>query len=877
MGEVYRARDTRLGREVAVKVLSPHLAATPEIRARFEREARTVSQLSHPHICTLYDVGRHEGLDYLVMELVEGETLTRRLEKGPIAMGEALALGAQIADALYRAHRAGIVHRDLKPGNIMLTSGGTKLMDFGLARAAGLAPAAGALADSPTMSRPLTAEGTIVGTFPYMAPELLEGKEADARSDIWALGCVLYEMATGRRAFEGESQASLIAAIMDREPPSITALKPMSPPAFEHLVKRCLAKDPAERWQSAGDLSHELRWIAEVGSQAGVAAPVTARRRRRERLAWGLMLGILAAAAAAAVFFIPRLARRTDEPDLVRFTVTAPSGWTVISDASTAVISPDGRKMAFTVMDGKGTIRLCVRPLDSLSAQVLPGTDNATLPFWSPDCRFIAFFAEGRLKKISVSGGEPATICDAPSGRGGTWSKDGVIVFAPRAMGPLFRVRSDGGQAVEVASPDPGRGVTGLRFPCFLPDGKHFLYVGLPRKKGGLDVFIRSLGSDRPRRIMEAGEAPLYAVPGYLLFSLGDRLAAQRFDPAGLKPVGEPVMIGDAPHKSSFEGSPLFSVSANGILSHVAANLSDTRLVWLDRTGRETGSVALPPGFYTSPVLSPEGRWAVVTKPNSPTSYDVWLVDLPREVTTRLTSEGRVAGGGGIGSGAVWSPDGSRVAFQHARSEGIYDVYEVLTSGVGRPEPLVRSEEVFKAPLAWSPDGRYLVFGQNAEETGWDLWLLPLEGDRKPVPYLQTPFEEMSAAVSPDGRWLAYDSNETGAAEIYVRSFPEPGEKHRVSTSGGAWAKWSADGRELLIFAYGNNVFATSGSIFAVDVQTTPSFKAETPRLLFTPRQDILGITATRDLKRFLAAIPVEGAPPPGVTVTLNWPAALKR
>jgi Tol biopolymer transport system component len=878
MGEVYRALDTRLGREVALKVLAPHLAATPEVRARFEREARTVSQLNHPHICALYDVGRQEGLDYLVMELVEGETLARRLERGPLPDKELLILGAQIAEALDKAHRAGVVHRDLKPGNIMLTAGGAKLMDFWLARVVGFAPAAETLSESPTLSRPLTAEGTIVGTFQYMAPEQLEGKEADARTDIWALGCVLYETATGRRAFEGDSQASLIAAIMDREPPAIMSLKPMSPPALDHLVHRCLAKDPADRWQSARDVALEFRWIAEVGSQAGVPAPLAVRRRRRERLAWGLALGaIILAIAASVALFVARSARRPPEQALARFAVTAPGGATVLTDPSTTAISPDGRKLAFIAVDPDGTCRLWIRSLDSLSAEALPGTQGAFCPFWSPDSRLLGFFAGGKLWKVPAVGGPPVTICDAPSGRGGSWNKEGVIVFAPEALGPLVRVPADGGEAVEVARPDPARHETGLRFPCFLPDGRHFLYVSLPRKQNSFDVYVGSLDSNERRRMMAARGAPVYAGSGHLLFALGDRIVAQRFDLSGLRTVGEILPLGDAPHLSEFDGAPLVSASANGILAHVATRAPNTKLVWLDRAGQPLGTITLPPGSYEYPSLSPDDRRAVMTKPNSPTTYDLWSVDLERPVPvpTRITIDGAAAGGAGVGTAAVWSPDGSRIAYQYNRS-GIYDVYQVLASGAGRPEPLVQSDVVFKAPSSFSPDGRYLVFGQNVEKTGWDLWLLPLRGDGKPVPYLCTPFIESVGTVSPDGRWLAYDSDETGTPEIYVGSFPNPGEKVRISIAGGEGAQWSSDGRELLIWTAGF-FYSMIGPIYVVDVQTAPTFKAGTPRLLFTPRPGIMGIAATSDLKRFLAAVPVEGEAPPSITVVTNWQAALKR
>jgi serine/threonine protein kinase/Tol biopolymer transport system component len=913
MGEVYKARDTRLDRTVAIKILPPELAGDPDRRARFEREARAISQLTHPHICALYDIGETVpsalrptpaaespapglqslapgpySVSYLVMEYLEGETLAARLGKGPLPLTEVLRLGGEIASALDTAHRHGIVHRDLKPANVMLAKGGAarsgaplaKLTDFGLARPMALASSALGQTESPTdlptVRRPLTAEGTIVGTLQYMAPEQLEGKEADARTDLWALGCVLYEMATGKQAFAGTSQASLIAAILKEAPRPLAELQPLTPPALERVVSQCLEKNPDERWQSAHDIASELEWIsgADAGSLPS-AASAKLVTRRRERLAWVLAsaMALVALAAGAVALVAPRWTPRQPEAALMRFSVTAPAGGALLPDATSAAISPDGERLVFTVVEQTGVPRLWIRPLDTLAAQPLPGTENALFPFWSPDSRHVAFFAEGQLWRIPVGGGSREAICEAPTGRGGTWSKDGVIVFAPAVMGPLKRVSSDGGQAVDVERPDTARGETGLRFPSFLPDGKHFLYVSLPKKQEEeVDVYVGSLDSSESKRIMSAGSAPIYAEPGFLLFDRRNRLVAQRFDMATLMPAGDVVALGDISPLTNSDGASLLSASANGVLARVSTMLPETQLVWFDRAGRTLDTVPLPPASYASPSLSPDGRRAIVTKANSPTSYDLWLVDLERAVPRRLTSDGLVAS---VDATGVWSPDGRRAAYMYNRS-GVYDVYQVPTAGEGRPEPLVQSNMIFKTPAAWSPDGKYLVFSQN-EATEWDLWLQPLKGDRKPVRYLRSPFNEYNAAISPDGRWLAFDSDETGTSEIYVSSFPEPGEKYRVSTSGGTHAQWSGSGKELIIWSTADVQAFSRGSVFSVDVQTTPTFKAGQPRVLFTPRGDIMGLTATSDLKRFLAAVPVEGASPASITVILNWQAALKK
>jgi Tol biopolymer transport system component len=882
MGEVYRARDTRLGRDVAIKVLAPRLAATPEVRARFEREARTISQFNHPHICALYDIGGAGDTQYLVMELLEGETLAHRLDREPLPISEVLTLGAQIADALDRAHRAGVVHRDLKPGNVMLTSSGAKLMDFGLARAGagggGPVESAATRAQSPTVSRPLTAEGTIVGTFQYMAPEQLEGKEADARSDIWALGCVLYEMATGRRAFAGTSQASLISAIMKDEPRAIVELRPMTPPALDHAVRRCLAKDPAERWQSARDVMHELEWAGTGGpagqtGPAGLPAAATAPPRHR-RAVWIPVAAVAAVALVVLGALIgPRSEHRPARSALVRFSVTPTGNGAIVPDATACAISPDGQRLVYTMTDSTGTPRLWIRPLSGLTSRPLPGTEQPLLPFWSPDSRFIAFFAGGKLKKVSVDGGAPQTICGAPNGRGGTWNRDGVILFAPTISGPLCRVSADGGEATVVARPDSARGETGLRFPYFLPDGRHFLYTSLPRKSGNLEIYVGALDSSPPRRLMSASWSPVYADPGYLLFVSGDRLVAQPFDAGTLRLSGTPVQLDDVAPPTQLEGASVLTASDNGILAYAGTVPTNTQLAWIDRSGRSVGSVPLPAGSYVTPCLSPDGRYATLCKYNSSLDSDLWLADLRTSLTTRLTFSGQ-ASTGGTGAGVAWSPDGNRIAFMYG-IEGRYDVFEARVGERGEPEPLVQGGSAFKAPVAWSPDGRYLVYA-SAEITGWDLWLLPTEGDREPVPLLCSPFDEKAAAISPDGKWLAYSSNETGKDEIYVTSFPVPGKKHRVSSSGGSATQWSSNGKELIFWSVGT-VVPTIGPVCAIDVETDPTFRAGVPHTLFTPAGNTLGLSATADLQRFLAAVPAGGAAPYGITVVMNWAAGLKK
>ena len=543
MGEVYSAKDTRLDRTVAIKLLPPHLAGDEQLRARFEREAKAVSSLNHPHICTLHDVGHEtigkDELHYLVLEMIEGESLADRLAKGPLPLEEVLRYGAQIASALDAAHKQGIIHRDLKPGNVMITKAGAKLLDFGLAGTDVAAGVGEVLSTLRTVDKPLTEHGTILGTFQYMAPEQLEGQAADARTDIFALGALLYEMATGRRAFLGQTRTSLIAAIVSSQPPPISSVQEMSPPALDHVIRKCLEKDPEDRWQSARDVMAELRWIAEGGSRIGLPAVVIGRRRVRERTAWAAF----ALASLAALGFGIAWARRAPKPPaLVRFTVAMPEG---VSAVGPPALSPDGRKLAFDAGEPNGRRQIWVRSLDQLEARALPGTEGALRPIWSPDSRFVAFMAGGKLRKVDVAGGPPQTICDAPTGADGSWSPEGVILFDGRGSDPIWRVPAAGGVAKPEVEVGPDKRVTGAGWPHFLPDGRHFLYLTSLQSTEDQALMVKSLGANDSRELLKTSSLVHYAPPGYLLYVREQTLVAQAFDAGSLQIEGEPVPLGE--------------------------------------------------------------------------------------------------------------------------------------------------------------------------------------------------------------------------------------------------------------------------------------------------------------------------------------------
>jgi Tol biopolymer transport system component/predicted Ser/Thr protein kinase len=880
MGEVYKARDTRLDRTVAIKVLPDHFADRGALRERFEREAKTIASLNHPHICTLYDVGREGSTDYLVMEYIEGETLAQRLAKGALPLDQTLRYAIEIADALDKAHRKGITHRDLKPGNIMLTKSGTKLLDFGLAKLAqdNNAPVAPE-SQLPTMKDAVTAQGTILGTLQYMAPEQVEGKtdQIDARTDIFAFGVVVYEMATGKKAFEGKSQASLMAKILETDPAPMSKLAPMTPPALDRVVKKCLAKEPEKRWQAASDVCDELKWIAEGGSQAGVPVPVSATRKNPlsdARLAWIVAAVIFLAALALASFTYFR--RAPQQAHAVRFTLFPPEKWSLAGTAAVTTgasapvaISPDGQQTAFVAINAEGKTLLWVRSLDALTAQSLAGTEGASAPFWSPDSGTLGFFAGGKLKKIDVSGGPPITLCDATDNRGGTWNRDGLILFAPSNTSVLQKVSASGG------APAPatvlGQGEVGHIRPSFLPDGRHFLYSAIaPRAGLGGPIYLGSLDSSERKVLFNADSANAVYSQGYVLFLRDTTLVAHPFDPRRLVLTGDALPIAERIRTStSKQPYGYFSASENGALAYqTGAEAANSQLLWFDRTGKQIGALG-DPAVYNGLELSPDGKRASVSiADDAGRGADIWVYDVARGLRTRFTF------GASRVNEAIWSPDGSRIVFNSSRKSSL-DLYQKDSNGAGNEETLLESN-ADKYPDSWSTDGKFLLYETLGSSRTSDLFLLPLTGDHKPFPLLQTQVGGTGdGQISPDGRWVAYDSNESGRNEVYVAPFPGPGGKWQISTAGGTHPRWRHDGSEIFYLAPDSKLMAASVS------GKGAGFEVGAVKLLFPTRVVAFGglynYAVSADGQRFLINTTPQQAASSPITVVLNWAGGLKK
>jgi len=865
MGEVYRGRDTDLNRDVALKVLGERFAEDPDRLARFKREAQVLASLNHPHIGAIYGVADFPGGRALVLELVEGPTLADRIAAGPIPLEETLPIARQIAEALAAAHEMGIVHRDLKPANVKLRpDGAVKVLDFGLAKAAEPGTVSGDATQSPTLTNAaMTQLGVILGTAAYMSPEQAKGRPADKRSDVWAFGCVLFEMLTGRRAFAGEDVADTLALVLTKEP-TWTLLPPETPPAILRLLRRCLERDRSRRLADIADARLE---IDERDSEANAAAPVRQVAKLVRWLPWAVASGaLLVSMIAFAALYWPHAP--TGSSVATRFLIDPPQNTEL---RGSFAVSPDGRSVVLRGLS-EGKVLLWVRNLQSVTLQPLAGTDEASSPFWSPDSRFIGFYAGGKLKKIEATGGPAQTLCDAPGdGWGGAWSADGVIIFAPREGEGLQRVSAAGGTPEPLTTLDSSRGELSHFHPRFLPDGRHLLYLVISSRPENAGIRVGSLDSAETKLLVNTDASGAYAPPGYLLFLRDRTLMAQKLDVDRLVIVGEPLPVADDVGRLGPGARfALFSVSRTGVLVYRRGRNDASQLTWFDRQGKQVGTLG-PVANFGVPWLSPDERRVTFTgaAPEGG-NLDIWLMDLARGNPTRLTFDPSPD------SNPVWSPDGSRILFTSER-DGQPNLYQSAAGGGSADELLVKSD-FRKSPNDWSADGKFILYHEQNPKTGNDLWVFPLSGERKPFPFLQTPFDERQGRFSPDGRWIAYASNETGTWQVYVRRFPGSGGKWQVSTNGGAQPQWRGDGRELFYLS-------PDRKLMAAKVSTSgPAFDVDTPRELFVLHVmsvDLPGprnvFAATRDGQRFLVTSVVNAQTVSPTTVVLNWTADLKQ
>ncbi len=853
MGEVYRARDTRLDREVAVKVLPEHLSRMTQLRQRFEREARSVSGLNHPNICSLYDIGREGTVDFMVMELLQGETLADRIRKGPLPTIEVIRIASEIADALDKAHKHGVLHRDLKPGNIMLTSSGAKLLDFGLAKST-IASGVSGMTAAPTAASPLTAEGSIVGTFQYMAPEIFEGNEADVRSDIFAFGTVLYEMITGRQTFEGKTRATLIASVLKEEPRPITVLAPLTPPPLERLVMTCLAKDPGDRRQTMHDVLLDLRWIRDAGSQAGAPAPIARRRRSRETV----LTAVAAVAALLAITFAILYLQVSGRPERMHVSsLVAPEGEEFLSEGGFA-LSPDGARLVFVAGREDGTTSLHVRSLDRLTGQSLSETEGALYPFWSPDGRHIGFFAQGSLKRIDATGGPAQTLASAPSARGGTWSQEGTIIFSPNFRDGLQRVPAAGGPAEKITTLDLERGETSHRWPWSMPDGR-LLFVSQTSEGGTVNDRSRfealSLETGKRTPLFAGNSTIQYAPPSrHVLFWNDGTVYAQPFDPGSLEVSASPVPIAQEVVYTTNELAA-FSISEDGTLVyHSGENAGGpSQLAWFDREGNRLQGVG-EPGTISSPALSHDG-----TRVAYQVGDDLWVHDLKRGTSTRLTFDttDEVA--------PVWSPDDRWIIYGSTRA-AVGTLLRKQSSGLGTEELALELPHNSR-PFSWSSDGKVIALASLNPETDWDGWLYSVEKNEA-EPLVRTPFTETHMQISPDGNWLAYTSDESERPQVYVQRLTGPGGRWQISTNGGILPRWRADGKELFYVEFG------TVNLMSVQVEAGETLNAGIPRSLFdAPIRSSFDYEycVSEDGQRFLLNV-LEGAETvQPLTLVQNW------
>ena len=856
MGDVYRARDTKLNRDVALKILQPAVTGDPDSLSRFRREARVLASLNHPHIAAIYGVEDAAGTTALILELVEGPTLADRIADGPMPIADVLSIARQTAEALEAAHERGIIHRDLKPANIKVRPDGTvKVLDFGLAKALDPPAPFDESAQRPTQS--VTQTGFILGTPAYMSPEQVRGSTVDRRSDLWAFGVVLYEMLSGTRMFERSTASDTFAAVLTTEP-DWEALPASTPRAIHRLLRRCLEKDRKRRFESAGDARLEI-------DEALTSPPIDASVRKTVRsVTWRMVPWIAASTLLLAVILLMWSPWRvaSQMPVKVSFQIPPPMG---TSEAGMFTLSPNGRHLAFVGI-GAGPSRLWLRDIESLEPRALADSEGATYPFWSPDGQYLGFFAQGKLKKIAIAGGAPLTLCDAADGRGGTWSRDGVIVFSPGSTSPLFRVSAAGGVPAPVTVLAPDDPSAGHRFPAFLPDGIHVLYTASSERPDATGLYWSTVAGGNSVRLRSDLTNALYAgptapgAPGYLVFRHDDTLMAQPFDPTGMRSTGEMFPVAEDIPDGANRGFGAFSVSAGELAYRTGSAVTNRTLVWRDRAGKRLGAIGQPSAFGGGVRLSPDDTTAAIGIFSGSLTY-LWLQDLHQGVLSRFTFL--------PGKAPVWSPDGNSLVFARQYS-GTADLYRQAITREGQ-EALLLHGGINALPLDWSRDGKWIIYQQQDQKTGLDLWLLPLDGDPKPVPYLRTPFNETLAAFSPDGRWIAYQSDESGRMQIYLQTMPAGGAKYQISTEGGTQPQWRRDGKELFYVS-------TDGKLIAVPTALGLRIEVGAPQVLFSGVEST-DYAASGNGQRFLMnlAAGAEGSEARFLTVVLNWTTGLKQ
>jgi eukaryotic-like serine/threonine-protein kinase len=874
MGEVYLARDTQLGRDVAVKVLPSTYSDDRERLHRFEQEACAASALNHPNILSIYDVGTHEGAPYVVSELLQGQTLRQRISGTSLPQRKAIDFALQISHGLAAAHEKGIVHRDLKPDNLFITNDGrVKILDFGLAKLTGAGNTELSQTSIPTR-RVDTDPGKVMGTVGYMSPEQVKGRAVDHRSDIFSFGAILYEMLSGRRAFHGESAAETMSAILKEEPPDLSETNQRISPALERLVHHCLEKNPEARFHSASDLAFALEALSSSGAVASSTttpsrSSLLAGYRMRGWLPWTLAaLGFLLAGIFAWIYF-HRQQTDSAPTDVMRFIIATPEKAQIVGPPT---ISPDGHFVVFRLNTDDGKELLWMRALGSLEARPLIGTDGGSQPFWSPDSHSVGFFANGQLKRIDVSGGSAQAICDAPSNWSGAWSRDGTIIFSRGVASGLYRVPASGGTPVQLTTVDPSNNEIEHIWPYFLPDGRHFLFFVRNAQTENSAIYVGALDSKQTTRLLQAHSSMAYAPPGYVLFVRENTLMAQGLDTDMLQLKGDAFPVAERTVRNPITGRAMFSVSETGVLLFRPGDVNNNQLTWFDRTGKQLGALT-PTGGYNGPALSPDEKKVAVARADAQTGTapDIWLIDLERGAQIRLTID--PAGD----CCPAWSPSGDRVIFLSTRN-GATGIYQKPSNGASQEEPLVSSAELKYTPQL-SPDGQFLIYAQTNAKTNLDLYLVSLAGERKPTPLLQTTFIEGQPRFSPNGRWIAYISNETGQFQVYVDSFPATGAKLAISIGGGSQPQWRADGKELYYYT-------PDRKLMAVNVDGDgPTFKVGEAHPLFDIRvfatdQSFPGngyYSVTRDGKRFLVSSLPEAPEPQSINVVVNWIADLKK